>query len=45
MEWRLGEPLTALELRPMTEWACMVSGGVAMLLMDCSLPWPYREPG
>ena len=44
-EWRCGEPPTACELRSMMEWACSVSGGVAVLLMDCSQPWPYRGPG
>ena len=42
-EWRRGEPPTAYELRSMVEWASSVSGGVAVLLTDCSHPWPYRE--
>ena len=29
----------------MMEWASSVSGGVAVLLTDCSHPWPYRGPG
>ena len=41
-EWRCGDPPTACELRSMMEWACSVSGGVAVLLTDCSQPWPYR---
>ena len=43
--WRCGEPPTAYELRSMTEWACSVQGGVAVLLVDCSRPWPYRGSG
>ena len=37
-ELRCGEPPTAFELRAMTEWACSVSGGGALLLMDCLQP-------
>ena len=44
-EWRCGAPPTAYELRAMMEWACSVSGGVAVMLMDCTQPWPYRGPG
>ena len=29
----------------MMEWACSVSGGVAVMLMDSTQPWPYRGPG
>ena len=39
-EWRCGEPPTALELRSMMEWACSLSGGMAVLLTDCSHSWP-----
>ena len=44
-EWRCGAPPTAYELRAMMEWACSVDGGVAVLLTDCSQPWPYRGSG
>ena len=44
-EWRCGDPPTAHELRAMMKWACSVEGGVAVLLTDCSQPWPYRRPG
>ena len=37
-DWRCGEPPNAYELRSMMEWACSVSGGVAVLLTDCSQP-------
>ena len=39
-----GEPPTARELRAMMEWACSVDGGVAVMLMDHTQPWPYRGP-
>ena len=39
-EWRCGELPNTFELRAMMEWACSVSGGVAVLLSDCSHPWP-----
>ena len=42
-EWRCGEPPTAYELRAMMEWACSVSGGVAVMLRDCPRLWPVRE--
>ena len=45
MEWRCREPPNAFELRAMMEWACSVSGGVAVLLTDCSYPWPARAVG
>ena len=44
-EWRCGAPPTAYESRAMMEWACSVDGGVAVLLMDHTRPWPYRGPG
>ncbi len=43
-EWRCGTPPTAYELQAMMEWACSVPGG-AVMLMDCTQPWPYRGPG
>ena len=43
--WRTGEPPTAEELRFIMKWACEVEGGVAVLLRDCSQPWPYRGLG
>ena len=42
-EWRCGSVPTAWELRAITEWACSVSGGVAVLLADGSHPWPAGE--
>ncbi len=44
-EWRCGQPPNAIELQAMMEWACSVSGGVAVLLADCSHPWPARAVG
>ena len=43
--WRTGEPPTAEELRYIMKWACEVEGGVAVLLRDCSQPWPYKVNG
>ncbi len=43
--WRTGEPPTDGELRSIVKWACEVEGGVAVLLRDCSRPWPYQGPG
>ena len=42
--WRTGEPPTDEELRFIMKWAFEVEGGVAVLLRDCSQPWPYRDP-
>ena len=44
-EWRCRRPPTDSELRSMMEWACSMSGGVAVLLTDCPQPWPYRGVG
>ena len=44
-EWRCGELPNTFELRAMMEWACSVSGGVAVLLTDCSHPWPVGGVG
>ena len=27
------------------EWACSVDGGVAVMLMDRTQPWPYKVNG
>ena len=43
--WRTGEPPTTEELRFIMKWALEVEGGVAVLLRDCSQPWPYRCSG
>ena len=43
--WRTGEPPIDEELRFIMKWAFEVEGGVAVLLRDCSQPWPYRGPG
>ena len=44
-EGRCAATPTAYELRAMMECACSVDGGVAVLLMDHTQPWPYRGPG
>ena len=42
-QWRIGRPPSEDELRAILEFACAVSGGVAVLLLDGSQPWPVRE--
>ena len=41
--WRVGRPPNDEELRAIVEFACGVPGGVAVLLLDASQPWPVRE--
>ena len=41
--WRIGRPPSEEELRAIVEFACEVPGGVAVLLLDTSQPWPVRE--
>ena len=41
--WRVGRPPNDDELRAIVEFACAVPGGVAVLLLDASQPWPVRE--
>ena len=41
--WRVGRPPSEDELRAIVEFACEVPGGVAVLLLDASQPWPVRE--
>ena len=41
--WRIGRPPSDDELRAIVEFACAVPGGVAVLLVDASQPWPVRE--
>ena len=41
--WRVGRPPSEDELRAIVEFACSVPGGVAVLLLDASQPWPVRE--
>jgi hypothetical protein len=41
--WRVGRPPGEDELRAIVEFACSVPGGVAVLLLDASQPWPVRE--
>ena len=41
--WRVGRPPCEDELRAIVEFACSVPGGVAVLLLDASQPWPVRE--
>lgn len=41
--WRVGRPPSEDELRAIVEFACAVPGGVAVLLLDASQPWPVRE--
>ena len=44
-DWRAGELPTERELRAIMEWACSVDGGVAVMLMDHTQPWPYKVDG
>ena len=41
--WRIGRPPSEGELRAIVRFACAVPGGVAVLLLDSSHPWPVRE--
>ena len=41
--WRVGRPPSDDELRAIVRFACAVPGGVAVLLLDASQPWPVRE--
>ena len=41
--WRIGRPPSEDELRAIVQFACAVPGGVAVLLLDASQPWPVRE--
>ena len=41
--WRVGRPPSEEELRAIVGFACEVPGGVAVLLLDASQPWPVRE--
>ena len=41
--WRIGRPPREEELRAIVGFACDVPGGVAVLLLDASQPWPVRE--
>ena len=41
--WRIGRPPSDEELRAIVRFACAVPGGVAVLLLDASQPWPVRE--
>ncbi len=41
--WRVGRPPSEDELRAIVQFACTVPGGVAVLLLDASQPWPVRE--
>ena len=40
--WRTKEQPTEDEIRAMLEWAQSVPGGLAVLLTDCSNPWPIK---
>ena len=41
--WRVGRPPSEEELRAIVGFACAVPGGIAVLLLDASQPWPVRE--
>ena len=41
--WRVGRPPSEDELRAIVRFACGVPGGIAVLLLDASQPWPVRE--
>ena len=41
--WRVGRPPSEDELRVIVHFACAVPGGIAVLLLDGSQPWPVRE--
>ena len=40
--WRTKEQPTEEEIRAMLDWAQSVPGGLAVLLTDCSNPWPIK---
>ena len=41
--WRIGRPPNDDELRAIVKFAGAVPGGIAVLLLDASQPWPVRE--
>lgn len=41
--WRIGRPPSEDELRTIVGFACAVPGGIAVLLLDATQPWPVRE--
>ena len=41
--WRIGRPPNDDELRAIVQFAGAVPGGIAVLLLDASQPWPMRE--
>ncbi len=41
--WRIGRPPSEEELRAIVRFAGVVPGGVAVLLLDASHPWPVQE--
>ena len=41
--WRVGRQPSEEELRTIVSFACEVPGGIAVLLLDASQPWPVRE--
>lgn len=41
--WRIGRPPSEDELRAIVEFASAVPGGITVLLLDESQPWPVRE--
>ena len=41
--WRVGRPPSEDELRAIVGFACAVPGGIAVLLLEASQPWPVRE--
>ncbi len=41
--WRVGRPPSEDELCAIMRFASTVPGGVAVLLLDASQPWPVRE--
>jgi len=41
--WRVGRPPSEDELKAIVEFACSVPGGIAVLLLDASQPWPVQE--
>ena len=41
--WRIGRPPSEEELLAIVRFAGTVPGGIAVLLLDASQPWPVRE--
>lgn len=41
--WRIGRPPSEKELLAIVRFAGTVPGGMAVLLLDSSQPWPVRE--